>query len=68
MDGEHIGADARYARVSPDGQTAETWPPSDVTLRLRLSAGLASDRCLSIVDHHEHAAVPALVKMCEKPL
>ena len=24
IDGEHIGADARYARVSPDGQTAET--------------------------------------------
>ena len=28
MDGERLGGDARYARVSLDGQTNETWPPS----------------------------------------
>ena len=28
MDGERLGGHARYARVSPDGQTTETWPPS----------------------------------------
>ena len=28
MDGEHLGGDAPGARVSPDGQTNETWPPS----------------------------------------
>ena len=28
VDGEHLGGDAPGARVSPDGQTTETWPPS----------------------------------------
>ena len=31
VDGEHLGAHARYALESPDGQTAETWLPSAVT-------------------------------------
>ena len=32
MDGEHLGGDAPGARVSPDGQTTETWPPSMNTI------------------------------------
>ena len=28
VDAVHLGGDAPGARVSPDGQTTETWPPS----------------------------------------